>query len=226
MSEESEPKKKVARKKSARKRTTSKKAAKKAAPKTEEELPLIEESTPTVLPGESLSSQPSAETPASDNKESEQAPPTEANEPSSEGDNSSERPQRKTRVRDARRESAGGGSEETSEPFIKETTENEFRIEGREPKEKEEREEKQDRGDRPEKGGRRGRGRRGRGGDGPIQPRVEVDHDQLRKKAWKIFQSEVTEEGLALLDDKGLREYARSSFNAARLFLEEEGRLK
>ena len=37
--------------------------------------------------------------------------------------------------------------------------------------------------------------------------------------------SEVTEEGLALLDDRGLREYARSSLNAARIFLEEEARV-
>jgi hypothetical protein len=35
----------------------------------------------------------------------------------------------------------------------------------------------------------------------------------------------VTEEGLALLDDNGLRDYARSSFNAARLFLEEKERV-
>ncbi|MFT6181470.1 MAG: hypothetical protein ACJAQT_001865 [Akkermansiaceae bacterium] len=47
----------------------------------------------------------------------------------------------------------------------------------------------------------------------------------MTKKAWEIFESEVTEEGLALLDDNGLRDYARSSFNAARLFLEEKGRV-
>ena len=52
-----------------------------------------------------------------------------------------------------------------------------------------------------------------------------MNEDHLRKKAWKIYESEVTEEGLALLDDSGLREYARSSFNAARIFLEEEGRI-
>ena len=35
----------------------------------------------------------------------------------------------------------------------------------------------------------------------------------------------MTEEGLALLDDSGLRDYARASFNAARIFLEEQGRV-
>jgi hypothetical protein len=54
---------------------------------------------------------------------------------------------------------------------------------------------------------------------------VSVDSKDLAKKAWKIFESEVTEEGLALLDDNGLRDYARSSFNAARLFLEEKERV-
>ncbi len=54
---------------------------------------------------------------------------------------------------------------------------------------------------------------------------MKVDSKTLAKKAWKIFESEVTEEGLALLDDNGLRDYARSSFNAARIFLEEKSRV-
>jgi len=57
-------------------------------------------------------------------------------------------------------------------------------------------------------------------------PRPPISAKHLKKKAWQIFESEVTEEGLALLDDNGLREYARSSFNAARLFLEEAGRVE
>ena len=71
----------------------------------------------------------------------------------------------------------------------------------------------------------RGRGRRERGEKRDGKPRVAVDSKDLAKKAWKIFESEVTEEGLALLDDNGLRDYARSSFNAARLFLEEKERV-
>ncbi len=80
--------------------------------------------------------------------------------------------------------------------------------------------------------GRRGRNRgRGRGNNNnnnrerEVKARPSVSEDHLRKKAWKIYESEVTEEGLALLDDSGLRDYARASFNAARIFLEEEGRV-
>ena len=58
-----------------------------------------------------------------------------------------------------------------------------------------------------------------------MKARPPVNEDHLRKKAWKIYESEVTEKGLALLDDSGLRGYARSSFNAARIFLEEQGRI-
>ncbi|MEN8772704.1 MAG: hypothetical protein ABF382_04065, partial [Akkermansiaceae bacterium] len=71
----------------------------------------------------------------------------------------------------------------------------------------------------------RGRGGRERSEKREPKPRVSVDSKDLAKKAWKIFESEVTEEGLALLDDNGLRDYARSSFNAARLFLEEKERV-
>ena len=87
----------------------------------------------------------------------------------------------------------------------------------------------QNRNEQNESRGRsRGRGR-GRGQDRPEKrepkPKIEVDGKDMAKKAWKIFESEVTEEGLALLDDNGLRDYARSSFNAARIFLEEESRV-
>lgn len=54
--------------------------------------------------------------------------------------------------------------------------------------------------------------------------RPEVDHKEVAEKAWKIYLSEVTEEGLVLLDDLRLREFARGSFHAARLFLEEKAR--
>ena len=70
----------------------------------------------------------------------------------------------------------------------------------------------------------RSRGRRG-GEKREPRPKIVVDTKDLAQKAWKIFESEVTEEGLALLDDNGLREYARNSFNAARFFLEEKERI-
>lgn len=69
---------------------------------------------------------------------------------------------------------------------------------------------------------RTGRNRGRRGGSESSKPRPPVDGMDLKKKAWKIFLSEVTEEGLALLDDQALRAYARGSFNAARIYLEEE----
>ena len=81
----------------------------------------------------------------------------------------------------------------------------------------------QDRGEQRERRGRnRGRGR-GNNREREVKARPPVNEDHLRKKAWKIYESEVTEEGLALLDDSGLRDYARASFNAARIFLEEQG---
>lgn len=66
-----------------------------------------------------------------------------------------------------------------------------------------------------------------RGGKKPREDREpqsgqEVDQDRLSDMAWKIYKSEVCEEGLALLDPRSMREYARSSFRAARVFLEEE----
>jgi len=86
---------------------------------------------------------------------------------------------------------------------------------------------KQDQNERRGRG--RGRGGRDREREQPEKrepkQRFSVDAKDMAKKAWKIFESEVTEEGLALLDDNGLRDYARSSFNAARLFLEEKGRV-
>ncbi len=148
----------------------------------------------------------------------------------------SEKSKPKSRVRDARRETANEPLE-TSEPLIKEINDGDESPpknkdskdskESRDSRDHKEQGERDDsKGERQEKGNRRNRNRnRGRREDGPIQ-RIEIDFDQMRKKAWKIYQSEVTEEGLALLDDKALREYARSSFNAARLFLEEEAKNK
>lgn len=55
-------------------------------------------------------------------------------------------------------------------------------------------------------------------------PRVQLDLDDLAKKAWKIFQSEVAEEGMALIGDHDARELSRKSFRLAEIFLEEQSR--
>jgi len=55
-------------------------------------------------------------------------------------------------------------------------------------------------------------------------PRPKLDPEQVTKKAWKIFQSEVGEEGLALIDDHDAREISRRSFRLAEIFLEEAAR--
>lgn len=147
------------------------------------------------------------------------------------GDSKSREP--KAGVRDARRETA-------DEPIPGETAEKlvpsddgkersgDTKPRGRQKKSSESPssdQDKQDGGDRRGRG--RGRGGRDRHEKREPKPRtsVAIDSKDMAKKAWKIFQSEVTEEGLALLDDNGLRDYARSSFNAARLFLEEKERL-
>ncbi|BCU75716.1 hypothetical protein [Luteolibacter sp. LG18] len=55
-------------------------------------------------------------------------------------------------------------------------------------------------------------------------PRIQVDPDDLAKKAWRIFLNEVGEEGLALIGDQDAREISRRSFKLAEIFLEEQGR--
>jgi hypothetical protein len=54
--------------------------------------------------------------------------------------------------------------------------------------------------------------------------RPKLDPEQVAKKAWKIFQSEVGEEGLALIDDHDAREISRRCFRLAEIFLEEAAR--
>lgn len=55
-------------------------------------------------------------------------------------------------------------------------------------------------------------------------PRPKLDGDEVAKKAWKIFLSEVGEEGLALIDDHDAREISRRCFRLAEIFLEEAAR--
>ncbi len=55
-------------------------------------------------------------------------------------------------------------------------------------------------------------------------PRPKLDSEEVTNKAWKIFISEVGEEGLALIDDHDAREISRRCFRLAEIFLEEASR--
>ncbi len=82
----------------------------------------------------------------------------------------------------------------------------------------------------PEDGGgkkRRRRRRKGSGGgegDSAATPRVNLDPDEVARKAWKIYLAEVSEDGLALIGDNEARELSRRSFRIAEVFLEEQAR--
>ena len=75
---------------------------------------------------------------------------------------------------------------------------------------------------------RRNRNRRGNGEQQPQQqqgPRdSRVSPEALFRCAWKIFLGEVTEEGLALMDDRTAREASARAFRVAELFLQESAR--
>ena len=73
---------------------------------------------------------------------------------------------------------------------------------------------------------RRNRNRRGEGGNNAPQSTapLRVDAEELNRRAWKIFLGEVTEEGLALMDDRTAAEAARRAFRVAELFLQEAAR--
>lgn len=75
---------------------------------------------------------------------------------------------------------------------------------------------------------RRNRNRRGGEDRQPQQngPAPRVDADELYRRAWKIFLGEVTEEGLALMDDRTAQEASRRAFRVAELFLLEAARHK
>jgi hypothetical protein len=54
--------------------------------------------------------------------------------------------------------------------------------------------------------------------------RPSLDADEVAKHAWKIYLSEVSEEGLALIGDNDARDLTRRSFRLAEIFLEEKAR--
>jgi hypothetical protein len=54
--------------------------------------------------------------------------------------------------------------------------------------------------------------------------RPKLDPESLATKAWKIYLAEVSEEGVALVNDQDARELARRCFRLAELFIEEQSR--
>lgn len=83
-----------------------------------------------------------------------------------------------------------------------------------------------DRG-RPDKGPpRQGQPRQDQGQQPrpPQPPRSRVDPELLARHAWKIFLAEVSEEGIALINDHDARELTRRCFRLAEIFLEEQTR--
>jgi hypothetical protein len=58
----------------------------------------------------------------------------------------------------------------------------------------------------------------------PQGQRFKVDPDLLAKFAWKIYLSEVSEEGVALVGDNDAKELARRCFRLAEIFIEEQSR--
>lgn len=85
-------------------------------------------------------------------------------------------------------------------------------------------------GDDEHTGGRRKRRRRNRRngqgeGNAPQSGNLPaVNIKKLHRRAWQIFLGEVTEEGLALMDDATARETARRSYRVAEFFLIEAAR--
>ncbi|MFR2286683.1 MAG: hypothetical protein ACLS9G_04770, partial [Akkermansia sp.] len=80
---------------------------------------------------------------------------------------------------------------------------------------------------------RRRRNKKGNGGADDRQPAMQdtaslknLDGKKVAARAWKMFLAEVSEEGLALMDDQTAREAARRAFRCAEFFMMEESRRK
>lgn len=78
---------------------------------------------------------------------------------------------------------------------------------------------------------RRRRNKKGNGGEdrqamSDIASLKQLDGKKVASRAWKMFLAEVSEEGLALMDDQTAREAARRAFRCAELFMMEEVRRK
>ena len=78
---------------------------------------------------------------------------------------------------------------------------------------------------------RRRRNKKGGGSEDrqPMQDAAslkQLDCKKVASRAWKMFLAEVSEEGLALMDDQTAREAARRAFRCAEFFMMEEARRK
>lgn len=78
---------------------------------------------------------------------------------------------------------------------------------------------------------RRRRNKKGGGSEDrqPMQDAAslkQLDCKKVASRAWKMFLAEVSEEGLALMDDQTAREAARRAFRCAGCFMMEEARRK
>ena len=58
----------------------------------------------------------------------------------------------------------------------------------------------------------------------PNTPRASCDPVAASKMAWKLYQGEIGEEGIALIDDQDARDLARRCFRLAEIFLDEQAR--
>ena len=58
----------------------------------------------------------------------------------------------------------------------------------------------------------------------PQGPRISYDPTAVSKMAWKLYQGEIGEEGIALIDDHDARDLARRCFRLAEIFLDEQSR--
>ena len=77
--------------------------------------------------------------------------------------------------------------------------------------------------------GRNRRGRNRRGGQGRDREdsgpkRAAVDKDEAAAKAWEIYQGELEEEGVSLVDPRRARDVARRCLELATIFCEERDR--
>lgn len=54
--------------------------------------------------------------------------------------------------------------------------------------------------------------------------RTKHDRKEVAKMAWKIYLAEISEEGVALVDDQHARELSKRCFRLAEIFLDEQSR--
>jgi hypothetical protein len=80
--------------------------------------------------------------------------------------------------------------------------------------------------DRRENSRRRNRNRRGGGNreEGSAPKRPTIDLKEAAEKAWEIYQGELEEEGVSLVDPRRAREVARRCLELASVFCEERDR--